>query len=285
MEGRTSVQPESGTLSPTILTCAVVGSIVTGNPNQPRTREEVIASAVEAAHAGASVLHIHARSSTGEITQSPADFAEIKRAIRAEVDDILLNFTTGGKLGMSQQERRRSLEVQPDIATLNCGTINFGPGDEIFMNPKPLIRDLAAEMDRRDIVREYECFDVGMAVMARSLAEAAPRAPGIMHLVVGVVGGAPANVNVIRTFADLVPSGVPWLATGVGRHNFPTMALSVALGGHARTGLEDVLYVAPGEHARSNAQLVTRARSLCEAIGRPVATPHEARVILGLERS
>ena len=104
----------------------------------------------------------------------------------------------------------------------------------------------------------------------------------MMHLVLGVIGGAPANVQTITLFAGMVPPGVPWMVTGIGRHNFPMMAVTLALGGHVRTGLEDVVYVAPGEYAQSNAQLVTRARAVCEAIGRPVATPAQTREILGV---
>jgi len=268
---------------PAILTCAVVGGILTGNPNQPRTREEVISSAVEAARAGASVLHIHARSTEGEITQSPEDFGAIKEAVLAQVD-VVINFTTGGRLGMPPGERRRSLEAEPEIASLNCGSVNFGPQDDVFLNPKSLIAALAQEMDERGIVREYECFDIGMAVTARRMAETAPGPPGLMHLVLGVIGGAPASVEMITAFKGLVPEGVPWMATAIGRHNFPMMAVTLALGGHARTGLEDVVYVAPGEHAPSNAHLVGRAKSLCEAIGRPVATPAQAREMLRVGR-
>ncbi|MHB1469156.1 MAG: beta-keto acid cleavage family enzyme [Solirubrobacteraceae bacterium] len=270
---------------PAILTCAVVGGMVTGNPNQPRTRDEVIASSIDAAAAGASVLHIHARTPAGEISQSPEDFEAIKLEIRAEVDDIVLNFTTGGRLGMAPEVRRRSMEAEPELASLNSGSINFGAGDDVFLNPKPLIADFAAEMDRRGIVREYECFDIGMAVAAGSLAESAPHAPGIMHLVLGVIGGAPPSVDAITMFARIVPDGVPWMVTAVGRHNFPMMAVTLALGGHVRTGLEDVVYTGPHRYADSNAELVTRAKSLCDAVGRPVATPAQTREILGIGRT
>lgn len=267
---------------PAILTCAVVGSIVTGNPNQPSTRDEVIESAVAAAAAGATVLHIHARSPEGEISQAPEDFLAIKRGIRAEAEDVILNFTTGGSLGMPPEVRRRSLEAEPELASLNSGSVNFGPGDDVFLNPKSLIADLAAEMDRRGVVREYECFDIGMAATARALAEAAPGPPGILHLVLGVIGGAPPSVEAITTFTRIVPDGVPWMVTAIGRHNFPLMAVTLALGGHVRTGLEDVVYVAPRQYAESNAELVSRARTLCDLVGRPVATPAQAREILGI---
>ena len=278
--GRQDGRQDGRQEQPAILTCAVVGSILTGNPNQPRTRAEVIVSAIEAAQAGASVLHIHARTSDGEITQSPDDYLAIKRAVLSEVEDVVLNFTTGGKLGMDPAERRRSLDAGPELASLNCGSVNFGPGDEVFLNPKSLIEELAREMDARGIVREYECFDIGMAQSARLLIAHAPGPPGLMHLVLGVIGGAPPSIETICAFRSLVPERVPWMVTAIGRHNFPTMAIVLALGGHVRTGLEDVAYLGPGEHALSNAQLVRRAKALCEAVGRPVATPQQARAIL-----
>ncbi len=265
-----------------MLTCALAGGVVTGNPNQPVDREDVIREAVGAAQAGASILHIHARSTTGEMTQDPEDYIAIKEAIRERAGDVVLNFTTGGKLGTPAQERRRSLQAQPEVASLNCGSINFGPDDVVFLNPRSLIGELAEEMVERGIVPEYECFDIGMAVTAAGLAAARGHAKGMMHMVLGVIGGAPATAGTISLFAELVPEGIPWMVTAIGRHNFPMMAVTLALGGHIRTGLEDVVYVGPGEYAESNAQLVTRAREICEGVGRPVATPAQAREILGI---
>jgi 3-keto-5-aminohexanoate cleavage enzyme len=268
--------------APAMLTCAVAGGVITGNPNQPATREQVIEQAVAAARAGASILHIHARTLDGEMTQAPEDYLAIKHAVREQAEDVVLNFTTGGKLGSPAEERRRSLQADPELASLNCGSINFGPDDVVFMNPKSLIEELAEEMADRGIVPEYECFDMGMAVTAARLASTARGVPGFLHMVLGVIGGAPPSVESIQLFAGLVPDGLPWMVTAIGRHNFPMMAVTLALGGHIRTGLEDVVYVAPGEYAESNAQLVMRARTLCEAVGRPVATPAQAREILGI---
>jgi 3-keto-5-aminohexanoate cleavage enzyme len=267
---------------PAILTCAVAGGIITGNPNQPATRDDVIREAVGAAHAGASIVHIHARTTDGEMTQAPEDYLAIKEAILEEVDDIVLNFTTGGKLGSGPEERRRSLQAQPEIASLNCGSMNFGPNGVAFMNPPSLIEDLLEEMDGRQILPEYECFDVGMAVTATKLASGRVGPSGMFHLVLGVIGGAAPNADVIALFSRMVPGGAPWMVTAIGRHNFPMMAVTLALGGHVRTGLEDVVHIAPGEYAESNAQLVRRACALGEAIGRPIATPAQTREILGI---
>jgi len=256
--------------------------VVTSNPNQPVSRDDVIEAAVDAARAGASILHIHARTTSGEMTQAPEDYLEIKQAIREQVDDVVLNFTTGGQLGAPAEESRRSLVAQPELATLNCGSMNFGSGDDVLMNPRSLIEELIGEMAQRGIVPEYECFDMGMAVTAAELARSASGASGMMHMILGVAGGAPASAATVSLFAGLVPPGVPWAVTAIPRH-FPTMALTLALGGHVRTGLEDVVYVSPGEYAESNARLVERAKTLCEAIGRPVATPAQAREILGID--
>jgi 3-keto-5-aminohexanoate cleavage enzyme len=262
-----------------MLTCAVAGGVITGNPNQPRTRDDVIREAIGAARAGASIVHIHARKSEGGMTQAPEDYLAIKEAVHDEID-VVLNFTTGGELGSSPDERRRSLQAQPELASLNCGSVNFGPDDYVFLNPNSLIASFAGEMGERGIVPEYECFDIGMAVAAAKLATDSGR--GMMHLVLGVIGGAPPLTEVVTLFAGMVPPGTPWMVTAIGRHNFPLMATTLALGGHIRTGLEDVVYIAQGEYAESNAQLVSRAKELCAAIGRPVATPAQAREILAV---
>ncbi len=275
---------------PAILTCAVSGGVVTSNPNQPISQDDVIAAAVDGARAGASILHIHARTGDGEMTQAPEDYLAIKQAIREQVEDVVLNFTTGGQLATGGQlqepdrESRRAIDAGPELATVNCGSMNFGSGDDVLLNPRSLIAEVAEELAERGIVPEYECFDIGMALTAAKLASAASaagRSPGMMHVILGVAGGAPANAATVSLFAELVPAGVPWAVTAIPRH-FPTMALTLSLGGHVRTGLEDVVYTAPGEYAQSNGQLVTRARNLGEAIGRPVATPAQAREIIGI---
>jgi 3-keto-5-aminohexanoate cleavage enzyme len=268
---------------PVMLTCALAGGVVTGNPHQPVNRDDVIREALGAVEAGASILHIHARTTDGQMTQAPEDYLAIKQAIREQAGDVVLNFTTGGKLGAPPEERRRSLEAQPELASLNCGSVNFGPEDYVFLNPRSLIFALAEEMADRGIVPEYECFDIGMAVTAAELSAKARGAPGMMHMVLGVIGGAPPSAATVALFAGLVPAGIPWMVTAIGRHNFPMMAVTLALGGHIRTGLEDVVYVGAGEYAQSNAQLVRRARDLCEAVGRPPASASQAREILGIQ--
>lgn len=266
---------------PLVITCAVSGGIETGNPHQPRTRADVIREVLAAAAAGAAVVHVHARRAEGGITQDVDDYLAIKEAVRAE-SDIVLNFTTGARLGMGAQERRQSLLADPEIASLNCGSLNFGPAGVLFHNPPDLIEELAAEMGRRGIVPEYECFDFGMVLTAQRLAASASGPSGILHLVLGVIGGAPATVDSVVMFQRMVPEGLPWMVTAIGRHNFPIMSVAITLGAHVRTGLEDVVFSAPGEHVRSNAVLVERAVALSAAIGRAVASPADARRLLGV---
>jgi 3-keto-5-aminohexanoate cleavage enzyme len=267
---------------PAVLSCAVSGGMRTGNPHQPTTRDEVIDAVLGAARAGASIAHIHARSDDGEITQSAAVYDEIRERVRAAGSDIVLNFTTGGALGMSFDERREALRGGPEVASLNAGSLNFGPNGDIYPNPRWFIDELADEMAERRIMPEYECFELGMAITAAELSSAAP-SPGMMHMVLGVTGGAPASVELLCQFAALVPNGTPWMATGIGRHNFPIMAATLARGGHVRTGLEDVVWMARGRYATSNAELVERAVALCKAVGRPVATPQQARELLQID--
>jgi len=267
---------------PVVLTCAVSGGIVTGNPHQPMTRADVIAEAVAAARAGATVVHIHARSASGGMTTSAADFLEIKREVERQAPAVLINFSGSGERAPVQ--RPGYLGTAPALATVPCGSIDVGSSHLALLNHPTAIADLACEIVRHGITPEYECFDLDMAATAARLAGSSEAVPGMIHLIVGLEGMAPADPDVIALFARMVPAGVPWAATSI-RNHLPMMALTLAMGGNIRTGLEDVVFMAPGEYARSNAELVERARALCEAVGRPVATAAEAREILGVRGS
>jgi 3-keto-5-aminohexanoate cleavage enzyme len=183
---------------------------------------------------------------------------------------------------MSFDERRQSLQARPDIASLNAGTFNLGPESFIFENPRWFQDELAAEMAQLGILPEYECYEIGMVVTSIELAKAALK-PGPVHMVLGMIGGAPATVEMICQFATMVPEGMPWWVTAIGRHNVPMMAATLARGGNIRTGLEDVAFVGPERHPPTNGELVKTAVELCEIIGRPVATPQQGREILGID--
>jgi 3-keto-5-aminohexanoate cleavage enzyme len=271
----------NSTGAPAIITCPIIGGFASNNPNHPRTLEDIVRHGIDAVHAGAAALHIHARDADGEVTQDAAVYRQIGDAIRAEVDDVILNYTTGGSLGMSDDERLGSLGAAPELASLDAGTLNFGPA--IFVNSPEFILRMASEMRAANVKPEIECFDIGMvATGARLVAQDLVDAPALFQFVLGVVGGAPARVDTLCHLAALVPAGANWAAAAIGAPHFPLMAAALAMGGHIRTGMEDVAYTARGEFAVSNAQLVERSVELCAAVGRPVATPAQAREILGL---
>lgn len=274
-----SVDPDA----PVIITCALIGGDpAPKNPNQPRTLDDIVREGREAVHAGAAVLHIHARDSTGAISQDPEVYGRIACEIREDGTDVVLNFTTGGSEGMDEDERLSSLAAVPDLATIDCGSMNFGP-HEVFVNSRAFIWRAAGLMRERGIQPELECFDAGMLWTTRELLTAGVvNPPGVVQLVLGVLGGAPARVDTLVHLASLIPDGAHWAAFGIGRAHYRIMAATLALGGHIRTGLEDVAYLRRGVFVRSNAELVGRAVLMAEAVGRPVATPGEARKILGL---
>jgi 3-keto-5-aminohexanoate cleavage enzyme len=269
----------SGT--PAILTCPIIGGFPSNNPHHPRTLGDIVSHGIEAARAGAAALHIHARTQDGEVSQDAAVYGEIRDAIRAQAPEVILNFTTGGSLGMSEDERLGSLPAGPELGSLDCGTMNFG--DNVFENTPQFIERTAREMRERGIKPEIECFDAGMVMAGvRLVGDGLVEEPPLFQLVLGVRGGAPARVDTLVHLVSLLPPGAIWAAAAIGPPHFPIMAAALAMGGHIRSGMEDVAYVSRGEFATSNAQLVARAASLCEAIGRPVATPAQARELLGL---
>jgi 3-keto-5-aminohexanoate cleavage enzyme len=266
---------------PVVVTCAVSGGEPSPNPHHPRRLEAIAREGIAAAKAGAAVLHLHAVDRAGRFSQEPEVYRELVAAIRAEAPEVLINLTTGASVGMGQEERLRSLAAEPELASLDCGSMNFG--DDVFLNPPHFLRRAAEEMAGRGIKPELECFEAGHVEAAAALvAEGLVAAPPLVQLVLGVRGGAPARVDMLCHLQALLPQPCIWAATAVGRAHFPLMAATLALGGHVRTGLEDVARSAAGVWAGSNAELVRRAAALAEGVGRPLATPAEARRLLGL---
>jgi 3-keto-5-aminohexanoate cleavage enzyme len=267
---------------PAILTCALVGGFPSGNPNHPRTLDDVVRHGVAAVRAGAAVLHIHARGTDGEASAEASDYREIGARIRAEVGDVILNYTTAGAPGLTDDERLQSLDADPEIASLDAGSMNFGP-QILFFNSQSFIHRMAVEMGGRGILPELECFDAGMVDTGRRLVERTLVAtPPLFQIVLGVEGGAPARVDTLVHLVSLLPPGTNWAGFAIGAHHFPMMGAVLAMGGHIRTGLEDVTRTSRGVWADSNAQLVQRAVRMCEVVGRPVATVQQARELLGL---
>ncbi len=268
---------------PVIITAAVVGAEVTRaqNPAVPYTPAEIAAAAVAAGAAGAAVVHLHARWPDGRPSQEAAHFREIIDRIRDAGSRVVVQCSTGGAVGMSVDERLGSLVEGAEMGTLNLGTMNFG--DEVFVNARPDIVRIAARLKERALVPECEVYDAGMLETLRFLLEKGHlAAPYHVQLVLGVPGGMGASERNVRFLLEGLPEPTHWSVAGVGRHQLPMAEVALRLGGHVRVGLEDNLYASKGVLARGSDELVERAAALAKRAGRALASPDEARALLGI---
>ncbi|MDW7650547.1 MAG: 3-keto-5-aminohexanoate cleavage protein [Bacillota bacterium] len=265
-----------------MITVAPVGAEATReeNPNLPLTPEEIIEAVYEAWQAGAAIVHLHVRDPLGKPTQDPTIFRQVIEGVRQRCD-IVIQVSTGGSTGMSPEERCAPLALKPEMATLTAGTVNFGP--EVFSNPYPLIIDFARMMKEKGVKPEIEIFDAGMLDTTLLLVKKGVLAlPLHFDFVLGVPGGMAATARNLVYLAESIPHGCTWSVAGIGRHELPLGTMAIAMGGHVRVGFEDNVYYEKGALAASNAQLVARIARLAKELGRPAATPVEARRILGL---
>ena len=271
-----------------IITAAICGAEVTKeqNPAVPYTVEEIVREAKSAVDAGAAIVHLHVRYDDGTPTQSRDRFQECEEAILKECPNVILIPSTGGAVGMTPEERLQSTDTTPlpEMATLDCGTCNFG--DEIFDNTMPTMRAFGKRMMERGIKPEYECFEMGhldtILTMARK--GQVPGAPMQFNFVLGVPGCTPATVDNLCWLVKNIPAGSTWTATGIGRHAFQLAAPAIVMGGNVRVGFEDNLYLERGVLAKSNGELVDKVVRMAELLGREVANSDEAREILGLRK-
>lgn len=267
-----------------IITAAICGAEVTQeqNPAVPYTVADMVREAKSAYDAGAAVIHVHVREDDGTPTQSKARFKEVLDAIYKEIPDVIIIPSTGGAVGMSAEERLQPTELFPEMATLDCGTCNFG--DEVFENTIPMMRDFGKRMLENNIKPEYECFEMGHLDTILKLAQRGevPGHPMQFNFVLGVFGCTPATTDNLAWLVKNIPEGSTWTATGIGRHEFPLAAVAIAMGGHVRVGFEDNLYLSKGVLAKSNGELVAKVVRIAKELGREVATPEEARKILSL---
>jgi len=265
-----------------VLTAAIVGAELTRaqTPHLPLTPAEVADEAARCREAGAAIIHLHVREDDGSNTQSSERFAEVMDAIRRKCDCILQP-STGGAVGMPTDVRAGPLACRPEMASLNCGTINFG--DDVFVNSRPDIRRLAARMREAGVTPELECYEVGHVEEALALAaEGAIAAPLHFQFVLGVKGAIPAREDVVAFMRTLVPPDATWGVAAIGRWQQPMTELAIRLGGHARVGIEDNLYLKRGLLSEGSAPLVARAAEYARSIGRLPADPARARSILNL---
>lgn len=267
-----------------IITACICGAEVTKehNPAVPYTVEEIANEAYGAYKAGASIIHLHVRYDDGTPTQDVVRFRECFEAIRAKCPDVIIQPSTGGAVGMSNDERLQPITLMPEMATLDCGTCNFG-GDDIFVNTENMIKDFGEKMIARGIKPEVEVFDKGMIDMANRLCKKGYiKAPMHFDFVMGVNGGISGEPRDLIFMKESIPQGSTWTVAGVGRYEFPMAVMGILMGGHVRVGFEDNVYLSKGVLAKSNAELVEKVVRLAKEFGREIATPDEAREILGL---
>jgi 3-keto-5-aminohexanoate cleavage enzyme len=270
-------------MDPLIVTCAPVGAEVTPEqtPYLPYTPSLLGETARAVREAGASIIHVHCRNDDGTNTHSVERFGQAYRAIR-EQSDLIVQFSTGGAIGMTPEERASVLQLRPEMATLTCGSVNFG--DDIFENSFPIMRGILKKMREFDVRPELEIFDKGHLANARRLArERLLGFPQHVDFVLGVPGGMEATVQNLCDLVDDLPAGCTWSVAGIGRAQLPMAMAAIAMGGHVRVGLEDNLYYSRGRLAR-NEELVARVARLAGEAGREMATPDQARALLGLAR-
>ena len=268
-------------MDPLIITVAPVGAELKpeDTPHLPVTPAALAEVAAKCQAAGASIIHVHCRNDDGSNTSSVERFRAAYGAIRRS-SDLIVQFTTGGAIGMTAEERAEPLKLHPEMATLTCGTVNFG--DDVFENSFPIMRGILKNMHEHGVRPELEIFDWGHLSNARLLArEGLLTFPQHVDFVLGVPGGLDATVDHLVALVRELPEGCTWSVAGIGRAQLPMATVAVAMGGHVRVGLEDNMYYSRGRLA-TNDELVARIARLSVELGRPLATPFQARELLGL---
>jgi len=297
-----------------IITCAPTGGIHTPTMSEhlPITPSEIAQASIEAAEAGAAIIHLHARNpENGKPDPNPDLFMQFLPRIKQSCNAVL-NISTGGGLGMAREERlRAAVRASPEMASLNVGSMNFGifpmlqkykdwkhdwepqflemTRDFIFRNTFGDIEYVVKELgDGHGTKFEFECYDLGhLYNLAWIVDQGWVRPPFFVQMVFGILGGVGADIDNLvhmHTIAEkLFGNDYEWSVLAAGRHQMPFTTQSALLGGNLRVGLEDSLYIGPGEKAKSNAQQVRKIRGIVESLGRTIATPEEARERLGLK--
>jgi uncharacterized protein (DUF849 family) len=286
----------------TILTCAVTGNLTRPDqtPYLPITPEQIANECLAAAEAGAAVVHIHVRDPlTGKPSMEVDHYRDVVDRIRRQRNDLVINLTTGpgGRYVPSEDDPKvyapgttllppeKRIEhialIRPDICSLDLNTMNSGP--DVVINTPRNVRKMAAVIRSSGVMPELEIFDSGDLHLARDLInEGTLDGPGLWTFVLGVKYGFSASPETLMYARNQLPAGAIWAAFGIGRAEFPMVAQSWLYGGHVRVGLEDNIYLEKGVLAKGNAELVTKAVDILKSLGGDVATPAEARVLLGL---
>ncbi len=249
-------------------------------PALPVTLDELVATARACESAGAAMIHIHLRDDEAQPTLDVERARDVVAAVR-ESTNLLVQLSTGGAVTDPESARLRVLDAEPDSASLSCGSVNFG--DDVFLNRWPFMVELHQRMQEREVVPEYELFDIGhVAALRRLLDRHGLPYGGHVHcdLVMGVPGGMPGTTAALVAAVQLLPEGATWSATGVGRTSIPVALAALSAGGHLRVGMEDTLTFAPRQPVQDNVQLVERAATLARMAQRSPLSPDEARGVL-----
>ncbi|WP_288130536.1 3-keto-5-aminohexanoate cleavage protein [Microbulbifer sp.] len=288
-----------------IITCALTGAGATTekSPHVPVTPKQIADDAIAAAKAGAAIAHIHVRDpETGAPSRSVALYREVVERIRKADTDVVINLTAGmgGDLLLGPDENPMDFadgtdvvggmerlahieELRPEICTLDCGSLNFGDNNLVYISSPEMLRLGAKRVQELGVKPELEIFDTGNLWFANQMmAEGLLDEPPLFQLCMGIPWGAPPEIGTLKSMVDNLPEGAQWAGFGIGRHQFPMATQVMLLGGNMRVGLEDNLYLKRGELA-TNAQLVEKARNIVELLGGTVATPAETRERLNLK--
>ncbi len=285
---------------PVVISCSISGAIANRDqcPAIPYTPEEYAAEARRAVDEGASQIHIHARTPDGTPSYEIEDFAAITEAIRSEVGDVIVNYSTGA-IGIPLEKRLEYLRaLKPDVAALNMSSMNYAKYSKrrkdfvfkaVFENSFDTIVEFLTEMRELGIKPEHECFDSGhVANLDPLLDMGLVDEPLQISLVMGVTGGIRPTPRNVTLMSDQIPGGPEgqnqWQVIGISRDQWKLLAASLVLGGNVRAGVEDNLYLPNGEMTKSNGELIAKARQMAEDIGRRAATMAEARELLGIPR-
>ena len=286
-----------------MISCAVTGSADSPgkNPAVPVSPAQIAASCIDAAKAGAAIVHIHVRDpKTTKPSMDGALYREVVERIRATGTDVLINLTTGpgarfmhdpndptkagpdSTLRGPEERVRHVVELRPDICSLDMGSLNMG--SRVFINTPDHLQTMAVAIREAGVLPELEVFETGHLLLAKKFIEAGyVKGPGMFQICLGISWGQPATPEAMTYMRNLLPPGSPWFAFGISLHQFPMVAQTVLLGGHVRVGLEDNLYLEKGKLAPSNAALVEKAAKIIEVLGDIVAKPADAREILGAQ--
>ncbi len=265
-----------------IITAALVGAELTRKktPYLPLTPDEIADSARLCVEAGAAVVHIHVRDTKGSPTNDPKIFREVLKKIKQRCRPIpIVQFSTGGSVKDSFESRMKPLEANPDMASLNAGSVNFG--NEVFANPLPFVKKLALQLKKKKIKPEIEIYDLSHLETAKQfLQEGFIESPAHFQFVMGVKGGIEATEENLKLLISRLPQKSTWTVAGIGRHQFPMVELALKWGGHIRVGLEDNIYLEKGVLAKGSYELVAKAVELAKHYGKNAASSAEAKEIL-----